>query len=371
MKIAIQVADLDSFRIDGTRVYIQNLLKYFGRISPTDDFWLYHKSEFNPELAPPVFPNYHIVQKSWPFFWTQICFAFKIWQDQPDILWMPIQALPIFRQKSLKTAITIHDLAFKYFPKDFERKDFYKIDSFSDYAIRHSDKIIAISESTKKDILKFYPEIKAEKIRVIYHGFDQEVFAQDRNSEEEQKLKDKLEIKGDYILYTGAIQPRKNLIILIEAFEFLKKSGVFTGQLVLAGEKAWLSEKIEKKASESPFSEDTKLLGKVKFSDLGVLFRGASVFAFPSLYEGFGLPILEAFASKIPVICAKNSSLPEVAGDAVLYFENNNAADLAQKIKQVLENPELKNSLIQKGLLQLRKFSWEKCAKETLKFLKN
>jgi glycosyltransferase involved in cell wall biosynthesis len=371
VKIAIQAADLDSSRIDGTRVYIQNLLKYFGKISSTDDFWLYHKSKFNPELSPSVFPNYRIIQKPWPLFWTQIRFAWEILNDKPDILWMPIQALPIFRRPSLKTAITIHDLAFKYFPRDFERKDFYKIDSFSDYAIRHSDKIIAISQSTKKDVLKFYPEIKAEKIRVIYHGFDQEIFAQTRNLAEEQKIKDKLAVKGDYILYTGAIQPRKNLVILIEAFESLKKSGTFTGQLVLAGEKAWLSERIIKKAQESRYSRDIKLLGKVSFADLGVLFRGASVFAFPSLYEGFGLPILEAFASKIPVVCSRNSSLPEVAGNAALYFENNNAKDLAQKIQQVLENPELKNSLIQKGLQQLEKFSWEKCAKETLDFLKS
>ncbi|MBU2028632.1 glycosyltransferase family 4 protein [Patescibacteria group bacterium] len=371
MKIAIQVADLDSSRIDGTRVYIQNLLKHFGHISSADAFWLYHKSEFNPELAPPIFPNYHIVQKSWPFFWTQIRFAFEIWQDRPDILWMPIQALPIFRRKSLKTAITIHDLAFKYFPKDFERKDFYKIDSFSDYAIRHSDKIIAISQSTKKDILKFYPEIKAEKIRVIYHGFDKEIFAKDRNLEEERELKDKLKIKGDYILYAGAIQPRKNLEILIEAFNSLKNNGHTDLQLVLAGEKAWLSEKIIQKAQKNPFLSDIKLLGKVKFGDLGVLFRGASVFAFPSLYEGFGLPILEAFASQIPVVCAKNSSLPEVAGDAALYFENNNPEDLAQKMQEVLENPELKNSLVLKGSIQLQKFSWEKCAKETLEFLKS
>jgi glycosyltransferase involved in cell wall biosynthesis len=371
VKIAIQAADLDSSRIDGTRVYIQNLLKNFGKINSTDEFLIYHKNEFNPELAPPIFSNYQIKQKSWPFFWTQIRFAWEIWQDRPDVLWMPIQALPLFRRNRLKTAITIHDLAFKYFPRDFERKDFYKIDSFSDYAIRHSDKIIAISQSTKKDILKFYPEIKAKKIRVIYHGFNQEIFAKERNLAEEQKLKDKLEIKGDYILYTGAIQPRKNLGIFIEAFDSLKKSGAFSGQLVLAGEKAWLSEKIVQKAKNSHFSQDIKMLGKVKFGDLGVLYRGASVFAFPSLYEGFGLPILEAFASRIPVVCAPNSSLPEVAGDAALYFENNNTQDLAQKIQQVLENPELKNSLIEKGCLQLEKFSWEKCAQETLEFLKN
>jgi glycosyltransferase involved in cell wall biosynthesis len=371
MKIAIQVADLDSARIDGTRVYIQNLLKYFGKISPADDFWLYHRGVFNPELKPAIFPNYRIGQKAWPIFWTQIRFACEIWKDQPDVLWMPIQSLPIFRRSNLKTAITIHDLAFKYFPQDFKIKDFYKIDSFSDYAIRHADKIIAISESTKKDILKFYPEIKENKIKVIYHGFDQKIFARERNLEAEQKLKNQLGVKMGYILYTGAIQPRKNIGLLIDAFNILRQSGAFQGSLVLAGEKAWLSEDTLKKAKNSPFAAQIKLLGKVKFSDLGVLYRGANVFAFPSLYEGFGLPILEALASKIPVICAKNSSLPEVAGDAALYFENNNAADLAQKIEQILKNTELKKDLIQKGLIQLQKFSWEKCAKETLEFLRS
>lgn len=371
MKIAIQAADLDSSRIDGTRVYIQNLLKHFGRLAPRDNFLIYHKSEFNPELAPANFSNYHLRRKPWPFFWTQVRFAWEIWKDQPDALWMPIQALPIFRRANLKTVITIHDLAFKYFPEDFKLKDFYKIDSFSDYAIRQADKIIAISESTKNDILKFYPEVPAEKVRVIYHGFDPDLFSQPRNLDQERLLKEKHKITGDYILYTGAIQPRKNIGLLIEAFEILQAKGAFQGDLVLAGEKAWLSENTLKKAQNSRFSSHIKLLGKVKFGDLGILYRGASLFAFPSLYEGFGLPILEAFASQIPVLCASNSSLPEVAGKAAFYFENNNAQALAEQIERILKNPELKKDLIEKGRQQLQKFSWEKCAQETLNFIKS
>ena len=122
-------------------------------------------------------------------------------------------------------------------------------------------------------------------------------------------------------MYIGAIQPRKNLEVLIEAFELLRRSWKSDLSLILAGERAWLSEKTSKKAQNSPFGADIKMPGKLKFDDLGHLCRGASVFIFPSLYEGFGIPVLEAMAAGVPVISANNSSLPEVGGEASLYFD--------------------------------------------------
>ena len=116
MKIAIQASDLDHSSIDGTRVYILNLLKHFGKIDPESDFLIYHKNHFNPELTPPQFTNYKIIQKSFPFYWTQTRFAWEIFKTKPDVLWIPMQALPFIRRKNLKTIVTIHDLAFKYFP---------------------------------------------------------------------------------------------------------------------------------------------------------------------------------------------------------------------------------------------------------------
>ncbi len=179
----------------------------------------------------------------------------------------------------------------------------------------------------------------------------------------------KLQITN-YLLYVGAIQPRKNLEVLIEAFEIHKSSIRCDLKLVLAGGKAWMWEETIERIEKSPFKNDIILTGKVNFEDLAVLYKNAGIFIFPSLYEGFGIPILEAFASGIPVICARNSSLPEVGGEAAEYFENSDAEDLRRKIKKVLENKELQNSMIARGKEQVKKFSWEKCARETLEWIK-
>jgi len=372
MKIAIQATDLDHARIDGTRVYILNLLKYFGKLDTTSDFLIYHKGSFNPELTPPQFPNYKIIQKYFPLYWTQTRFAWELWKNKPDALWMPMQALPFIRRKNLKTVVTIHDLAFKIFPEHFPKKDLRRLNLFTDYAIKNSSKIIAVSESTKKDILKFYPQINAEKIKVIYHGFDANLYSKKYSVEEINKTLSKFKIQSanwrtKFILYVGAIQPRKNLPILIKAFENLKKEGFSDLKLVLAGEKAWLWQETQNLASQSPWKDDILMPGRLKFDDLSRLLAGASVFVLPTLYEGFGIPILEAFASQVPVISAQNSSLPEVGGEAALYFQNQK--ELEENIKKILTDENLKKDLIEKGNLQVQKFSWEKCAQETLKFI--
>jgi len=387
MKIAIQAADLDNDRIDGTRVYLLNLLRHFGKISPDDEFLIYHRKNFNPELAPPELKNYEIKRVNFPFLWTQTRFAWEIWKDSPDALWMPMHNLPIIRKNKLKTIVTIHDLAFKYFPDHFPKKDLFKLNFLAGKAIKNSDKIIAVSQSTKKDVLKFYPEIKEEKIKVIYHGFDAELFQKQFSEERMKNVLSKFKISAQggpasgwqttsYLLYVGAIQPRKNLETLIKAFEMYKKELRIKNyelrnlKLVLAGGKAWMWENVINKIKKSPFKNDIILTGKVNFEELAVLYKNAGVFIFPSLYEGFGIPILEALASDVPVICAGNSSLPEVGGKAAEYFENSNAKDLYQKIKKVLNNNNLQNLMIAAGKEQIKKFSWEKCARETLEWIK-
>ncbi|MFH0968963.1 MAG: glycosyltransferase family 1 protein, partial [Patescibacteria group bacterium] len=310
MRIAIQASDLDSRRIDGTRVYLLNMLNRFGNISPEDDFFIFHKNNFNPELIPKNFSNYKIIKKPFPFYWTQTRFAIELWKGNYDALWMPMQALPLVRRKNLRTTITIHDLAFKIFPDFFPRKDLRRLNLLTDFAIKNSDKIIAVSESTKRDILKFYPKIKEEKIKVIYHGFDPELFQKEIPEELSNKINTKYQIQDTrYLLYVGALQPRKNLEILIEAFDIIKKNNLDI-KLVLAGGKAWMWENIIKKAGNSKYAADIIITGTIPFKNMAALYKNASVFVFPSLYEGFGLSILEAFASKIPLILAKNSSFP-------------------------------------------------------------
>lgn len=370
MRIAIQAADLDHSRIDGTRVYIHNLLKHFGKLDLTSNFFIYHRGDFNPELAPPQFPNYRIKKIKSPFFWTQARFAAEIARDGADVLWMPMHNIPFFRRRKMKTVVTIHDLAFKYFPRYFTLKDRIKLNFLAGLAIQKSDKIIAVSESTKKDILKFYPETKEDKIKVIYHGFDRELF------ENESLIKNKNTVlsgfkilNSRFILYVGAIQPRKNLVNLIRAFEDVKKNNPDL-KLVIAGEKAWLWQSVIDARENSLFRNDIILTGKLGFKETAVLYKSAALFVFPELYAGFGIPILEAMAAGTPVIAAANSSLPEAGGLAALYFQSEDRKDLAKKIRRVLDDEGLRKDMIARGKIQIKQFSWEKCACETLDFLK-
>ena len=368
MKIAIHAADLDHNRIDGTRVYIFNMLKNFGQLNKNDFFLIYHRNFFNHHLTPPKFENYLIKKIPFPLLWTQTRFAFELFRDKPDVLWMPVHNMPIIRRKNLKTVVTVHDLAFKIFPRYFTKKDLTKLNKLTDLAVKNADHIIAVSNSTKNDILKFYPEIKAEKISVVYHGFDKGLFRQESAQEESDLLKSYNLTDKNYLLYVGAIQPRKNLEVLIEAFEKIKEKNP-NMKLVIAGAPAWKSDNIIKKINNSKFKDDIIITGNLSFKETSVFYRKAKMFIFPSLYEGFGIPVLEAMASGIPVICAKNSSLTEVGGDAVLYFETKNSQDLADCINKIVNEEEFNERLIKQGIERVKNFSWEKCARETLDIL--
>lgn len=376
MKIAIHAADLDCKRIDGTRVYLFNLLKSFGKLNEKDAFSVYHQRAFNPCLAPPVFPNYLV--KNIPFLtlWTQTRFAWQLLLDRPDVLWMPVHNVPIVRRRELKIVVTIHDLAFKIFPQYFPARDLVKLNRLSNLAIKNADRIIAVSEATKKDILKFYPQISPEKITVVYHGFDTQLFSQTAARSDSERVLSKFKIStpdqssgGEdspkFILYVGAIQPRKNLGVLIEAFEKIKAKNPAL-KLVFAGAPAWQFESTLEKIASSLFRDDIIVTGTVSFDDLPALYQNSQAFVFPSLYEGFGIPVLEAMASGVPVILANNSSLPEVAGEAALYFDTQNVDDLAGCLELILADGELRAAMIEKGKQRAANFSWEKCARQTL-----
>jgi len=372
MKIAIDCADLDYQRIDGTRVYIKNLLDVFGKLDQQDEFLLYHKKNFNSLLKPKWFGNYKERKIDYDLAWTQTRFPFELIKDKPDVLWMPIQQIPFLVKGKIKTVVTIHDLAFKIFPECFTFQDRMKLNFFTDTAIKRAEKLIAVSQSTKKDILKFYPKVKVEKIKVVYHGFDREVFSKSvRDLASSEKI-GKFNLGEDYLLYVGAIQPRKNLGVLIEAFEAIKKKlNQQKLKLVLVGEVAWLSTEILEKVKKSKFASDIILTGRVDFGQLVEIYRQAKIFVFPSLYEGFGLPVLEAWASGVPVVVANNSSLTEIGDEAVEKFDGQSSVELIEKLTDLLDNEAKRQALVAKGLARLDFFSWEKCAEETLKILKS
>lgn len=371
MRIAVQASDLDHQRIDGTRVYLKELLNRFGSLDMKTKFHLYHRNVFNPSLAPPDFPNYVVKACYFPFAWMQTRFAWEIFRTSPEKLFLPIQAAPIFVPKRTEVIATIHDLAFKRYPETFPKKHLFKLNFLLGVAVRRADKLIAVSESTKNDLLEFFPELPPERIRVIHHGFDSEFFGTKLSSEElSEKLKSYKLQTTTYALYVGALQPRKNLVRLIKAFNIAKQT-MPEMKLVLAGEQAWLSAEIFEAREKSPYKEDIIMTGAVPFENLRALYQGARLFAFPSLYEGFGLPILEAFASSVPVLTSNNSSLLEVGGEAVLYCNATSIEDIAEKLKRLWSEEELQKKLVLRGEEQLKKFSWDKCAKETLEYIKS
>lgn len=369
MRIAVHAADLDNERIDGTRVYLLNMLKNFGKLDEQVNFTLYHRNDFNPQLTPPSFKNYLLKKIPFPIFWTQTRFAWQLFWDRSDVLWMPVHNMPILRRKKLKVVVTIHDLAFKIFPQYFPKKELAKLNNLTDYAVENANGLIAVSQATKNDILRFYPNIKAEKIKVIHHGFDTQLFSGNISLEESYKILKTYNLQpNSYLLYVGAIQPRKNLIVLVEAFEEIKKSYPEM-KLVLAGAPAWNFKEMLARIKNSIYAKDIIVTGKVPFESLVVFYRNASAFIFPSIYEGFGIPVLEAMASGTPTIIANNSSLPEVGGKVALYFNASSSQELAVCVARVLSDEALRTQMIAEGLLQVQKFSWEKCAKETLEFI--
>ncbi len=370
MNIVIQAADLDATRVDGTRVYLRELLMRFGMLDTEDRFIVCHKGAFNPELAPVQLPNYEFVALPGSHAWMQTVFAKKLFDIHPDKVFIPLQAVPVATPSGMEMIATVHDLAFRYFPKTFPLASRAKLNLLLGMMVRKADKIIAVSESTKLDLIKFFPDIESSRVRVIHHGVNTEFFEQPLGEAERHALLSRYALApGSYILYVGAIQPRKNIIRLVTAFERAHEKYPEM-KLVIVGEKAWLSKQIVDRIDRSKYAKDIIRTGQVPFSELPFWYQNARFFAFPSLYEGFGLPLLEAFAAGTPVLSGSISSLPEVGGDAALYCDPHVDADIASKIELLWNDEKLRDLLRARGKERVKLFSWDRCAKETLAFIR-
>jgi len=283
-----------------------------------------------------------------------------------DLFFSPTHYAPLF--SSCPQIISILDVSYKRFPEMFPKKDLLKLALWGKLSIRRAKKIITISNSSKNDIINEY-RVLANKVEVIPLGI-KDVNASDMNKSE---FIEKYNLKNPYVLFVGTLQPRKNIAKLVEAFAKLEsriknqESRTKGLDLVIVGRKGWDYEKILSAPDKFGISERVKFLENVTNEDLPLFYKNAEVFVLPSLYEGFGLPILEAMQNECPVVTSNVSSLPEAGGDAALYFDPNDTDDIAEKIEKVISDPKLREEMVRKGKEQIKKFSWEKSAKEVIR----
>lgn len=347
-------------RLVGVSVYTHRLLTYFrSKATAEQSFVVYLKNQplsHMPEET--AFFRYEVI--SGPFLWSRIFFPLHLMSHKPDVLFCPAHYSPTGYNGKL--IVTIHDLSYYYFPDEFLKKDLYKLQNWTADSIQKAQRVLAVSKTTKKDVLKFFPDAAA-KVQVVYNGFD---------TPERKKPTDilkKLNVEENkFLLFVGTLQPRKNVPIIIEALQLLRLKGKDL-KLVLVGKKGWLYDEILRKAEESDVRESIIFTDYLPDEDVQTLYKKALCFVHPSLYEGFGIPVLEAMAGECPVISSQEASLPEVAGDAALYFDPRNAQNLSEQILKLMQSKNLANELIGKGLERIALFSWEQCGEETLKVL--
>lgn len=346
----------------GIGEYAYELLLQFSKAKGDVKFEVYLKE--NPRIEMPVPTSnfkYKIVGPK--KLWTQFGLPLNLLVgERPDIFFTPTHYAPRF--SPIPTAISIMDLSFIHFPELFAKKDLYQLVNWTKYSVKNASKIFTISQSSKDDIIDVYG-IEDKKIFVTYPGIKEGTNAKILTMDD---LRKKFGIDKDYILFVGTLQPRKNIVKLIEAFSKIERENLI---LIIVGKKGWLYEDILSAPQKFGVGERVKFLDFVEDKDLPSLYKNALCFVLPSLYEGFGLPVLEAMKYGCPVLTSNVSSLPEAGGDAAIYFDPTDAEDIASKIQKVISNPKLRQELIEKGYNQIKKFSWEKTAKETLRVLED
>jgi len=359
MKIALVGYEANIINRVGSNQYAFELLWALWRVDKKNKYVVFLPNLPLEDLPPPR-KNWHYKvvgpKKLWNFLGLPL--ALKKEKPSPDIVFVPGHYAPPF--VSIPLIITIMDLGYLRFPQHFTKPIYLKLKYWTYFSLKKAVKILAISESTKKDIIKFY-KISPQKIVVAPAACS--ILKAKIKKEEIEKLKGKYGIEDDYILFLGTLKPSKNVEGLVEAFKLLGVGGL---KLVVAGRKGWLYEKIFEKV------KDLRLENKIIFTDfvpekeILPLMVGAEVFVMPSFWEGFGIPVLEAMSLGVPVVASNIGSLPEVVGKAGILIDPYKPQDIALGIKKALEN---KEKLIKLGYQQVKKFSWEETAKMVVKVL--
>ena len=336
----------------GTELYSRNLIE--ALLSHAPDHFFFRLYFNQPPQSAFQIPNSQVRLLTFPRLWTHLRLSAEMVRHRPDLLFVPSHVLPIIHPR--RSVVTVHDLGYLYFPEAHLPRQRWYLDATTRWHTRTAAHLLADSAATKRDLVERY-HADAAKITVAYPGLDPSV-QRVNDPHAIARVKAKYHIDGDYLLYLGTIQPRKNLQRLITAFASCK----LPPPLILAGKRGWYADVLLRQADER-----VKFVGYVEAADRNALLSGATAFVFPSLYEGFGFPVLEAMKCGVPVLCSNTSSLPEVAGDAARQVDPASVDDIARGLSDVTTNEDLRQTLIECGYRQAQKFTWQACAEILLK----
>jgi glycosyltransferase involved in cell wall biosynthesis len=362
----------------GAGHYAYQLIRHLLEIDKENEYVLFFDfrvrekdvAKFSRDNVKIKFYPFSDYKKYLPGAYSEILGTATLAKEKLDVLHTtsPLSRIPnTYRGK---TVVTIYDLAVVKVPDVFPVLARTKTRAMLGMAISRADKLIAVSASTKKDISEIF-KCKEDKVQVIYSGFDKRLSEKSATPRAEVLKRYGLSENDKYMLFLGTIEPLKNITRLLEAFaDFKKRFGTiekeFNYKLVMAGKRGWLAAEYKRLAKDLGIEKEVIFTGYVVGDDLSPLFSGADFFVMPSLYEGFGTTVLEAFATGVPAILSNVSSIPEIAGDAAKLVNPLDTKEIADAMFQFSQSEELKNSYREKGKKQVEKFNWEKTARETL-----
>jgi glycosyltransferase involved in cell wall biosynthesis len=364
MHIAIDAHSVGT-QLGGNETYATNLIEALAAIDQINRYTLFVTKPSAIERFANRWPNFTVKQTlpHTPIVRIPITLSAELRKNPVDVLHVQYTAPPLC---PCPIVTTIHDLAFEHLPETFKRRSWMQLRITVRHTARRAAEIITVSEYSRQDICATYG-ISPERVTVTPEAASAE-FVPITNEAALQNVRRKYGIERDYLLALGSIQPRKNLVRLIEAYAYLCEShpGRELPLLVIAGKRAWLENEVFRVAKTSAASRDVIFTGYVPDSALPALYSGALCFIYPSYFEGFGLPPLEAMKCGTPVIAGNRTSLPEVVGGAGLLIDPFDSRSIADGIAQLLFNPNVRADLGRRGLERAQLFDWQNTAKQTL-----
>ncbi len=366
MNIGIDISPALRKKKTGVEWYVYHCVSQMLQLNSPHTFSLYGDKEFPDDF---LHTKGSIQQKylSWPFhlFWSEFRLSYECFRKMPDVLFVPGRGIPLIHPK--KTITAIHDLGFFEHNPYRSRKRIEYLKWSNQFAVSHASHIITFANFTKEEIIKRYG-ISDTLITVIPHAYDNEMFNGLHSQQEVDEFLDRKGIKKPYIVSVSRIDGRKNITRLVEAFEKVHTHHKELS-LVLAGPLGFFGDEIKKGWEAKKCSSAIKYLSWIEEREKALLLQGAACFVFPSLFEGFGIPVLEAQGSGVPVLCSSTTTLPEVTGQAALFFDPLSVEDIAEKIIFCITNPDKMKLLVQRERENVKRFSWKKTAEKTLELL--